>query len=264
MPLRNTVRKQRGGRVDSQPPVLQHRPVTDGRLTALLGQTVRRQRELHCLTQEQLAGRSGVSQGTIARIEGGRRGARLPTVERLLAALGVQLTVGVEPLDAHIDAAIAELASAPLADRIADTDIDRVMKHLGDLPYVFDGPTAALLQGAPVPAEAVDVAIAWRDADAFTDWLTANYGQRWNAAWQQFGYLRLDPREPGEHRWQTIRGEVRARFCDELPASIEVHHGGRSYRVVPLADVHIDDPRVARLLDRYRATRARPAPAVPS
>ncbi|HEU4422460.1 MAG TPA: helix-turn-helix domain-containing protein [Pilimelia sp.] len=215
--------------------------MTDGRLTALLGATVRRQRELHRLTQQQLAARSGVSQGAIARIERGQRAASLHTVERLLAALGAQLTVGVEPLDAHIDAAIAELATTPFEDRIAETDIDRVMDRLGDLPYVFDGPTAALLQGAPVPAEAVDLALAWQDVDAFTEWLTANYGQRWNAPWQQFGYLRLDPREPGE-----------------------VHHGARSYRVVPLAEVHIDDPRVVRLLDRYRATRARPAQAVPS
>jgi len=250
--------------MDSHRPVHQHRPVTDGRLTELLGQTVRRQRELRCLTQQQLAERSGVSQGAIARIEGGRRGASLPAVERLLAALGVQLTVGVEPLDAHIDAAIAELASASLADRIADTDTDRIMDRLGSIPYVFDGPTAALLQGAPVPADAVDVVLAWQDADAFTEWLTANYGQRWHARWQQFGYLPLDPREPGEHRWQTIRGEIRARFCDDLPASIDVKHGDRTYRVVPLADIDIDDPRVARLLGRYRATRERWAPAAPS
>ena len=222
------------------------------RLANLLGTMLRRQRELHQLTQRQLAELAGASQAAVARIERGDRTASVPMIERLLAALGSQLTIGVEPLDAHIDAQLAELAARPLADRIAATDLDRAVDRLGDLPFVLTGCTAAMIQGAPVPAAATEIAVAWRDADAFTDWLTRRYAHRWNAKWQEFGYLRLDPREPGEHRWRTIVGEIRAVMCDELPESIEVRHGDRSYRVVPLPQVEIDDERTAALLRRHR------------
>jgi transcriptional regulator with XRE-family HTH domain len=226
------------------------------RLTALVGSTLLRERERRRLTQHQLAALAGVSQGTIARIERGERHASLPMVERLLAALGVQLTLGVEPLDAHVDAEIATLVEAPLAERVARTDIDRVQDRL-TVPYVFDGPTAALLQGAPVPTGAVHVALAWGDADAITEWLEKNYAQRWHAKWEVFGYLRVDPRDPGDHRWRTIPGEIQARMCDALPPAIRVMVADREYPVVPLVEVAIDDPGTARLLDRYRRRATR-------
>ena len=162
--------------------------------------------------------------------------------------------MGVEPLDAHLDAAIEVLTADPLADRIAATDVDRVVNRLS-VPYLFDGATAALLQGAPVPIGDVQIAVRWADADAFADWLTANYGQRWNTRLETFGYLHLHPSDPGEHRWRTIPGVIKARMCDDLPAEIEVRVGERSYRVVPLADLQVDDPRVADLLNRYRVSR---------
>lgn len=177
-------------------------------------------------------------------------------LEMLFAALGAQLAVTVEPLDADVDAQIAELTERSIAERIAETRLDRAIDSLGGIPYVLAGCTAAILQNAPVPADAIDLAVAWRDAEAFTDWLTDKYAQRWNAKWQQFGYLALDPREPGDHRWQTMVGEIRAMMCDELPEVIEVRHNGRPYRVVPLAQVEVMDPHAANLLRRYRESQA--------
>jgi transcriptional regulator with XRE-family HTH domain len=127
-----------------------------------------------------LAERAGVTQAAIARIEKGTRVPSVSTVERLLAAMGLQLAIGVEPLDAHVDAAIDRIADTPLADRIADTDIDSILQHLTGIPYAFDGAAAALLQGAPVPVDAVYIAVAWADSEAFTDWLANSYGHRWN------------------------------------------------------------------------------------
>ncbi|MFB9237419.1 helix-turn-helix domain-containing protein [Plantactinospora siamensis] len=73
------------------------------RLQKIIGTTLRRERELHRLTQAQLAARAGVSQATVARVETGDRSPSLAMVGRLLAVLGSQLTVGVEPLDAEVD-----------------------------------------------------------------------------------------------------------------------------------------------------------------
>ncbi|MEJ3745460.1 helix-turn-helix domain-containing protein [Actinomycetes bacterium KLBMP 9797] len=227
--------------------------MTGSRLLALVGTTLRRQRELHGLTQQQLATLAGISQSTVVRIERGDRWPSHTVLERLFAALGSQLTIGTEPLDAQLDSAIAELEKTPLAERIADTEIERVAAAFPDIPYVFDGPAAALLQGAPLPADAVDLAVRWRDADTLTAWLDSKYAHRWNERWQQFGFLRTDPREPGAHRWRTMLGEIRLRMCDDLPESIEVRHGDRGYRVVPLAALQVDDPRTADMLRHYRA-----------
>ncbi|MFV2008884.1 MULTISPECIES: hypothetical protein [unclassified Micromonospora] len=45
-------------------------------------------------------------------------------------------------------------------------------------------------------------------------------------------------------------------MCDVLPESIDVRHGERHYPVVPLAELAIADPGVARLLARHRAGRS--------
>ncbi|MEU7947191.1 helix-turn-helix transcriptional regulator [Micromonospora taraxaci] len=222
------------------------------RLVTLLGATVRRERQLRDLTQRQLAELAKVSQTAIARIERGDRAPNIPVLERLLAAMDVQLVVGVEPLDAHLDARIDDLAVRPIAERIEELGLDELLDRLPDFPQVLTGSTAALLQGAPVPVDAPEIALRWQDSKLFTRWLETNYGQRWNARWSEFGGVWLEPEEPGEHRWSTTYGEIRATMCDELPETIEVRHGRRSYQVVPLVELELTDARAAELLRRYR------------
>ena len=224
----------------------------ESRLAKQIAASLRRERGARLLTQRALADLAGTSQAAVTRVERGDRLPSIPLVERLFAALDLQLTLCVEPLGSHLDARMTELASRPLAERIDDLGLDRVIDRLGDLPHLLAGSTAALLQGAPVPVDAVEIAVRWRDSARFTAWLAAAYGQRWNARWAEFGGLHLEPEEPGEHRWRTRYGEIRAQMCDELPESIEVRHGDRSYRVVPLLEVELTDPRAAGLLRRYR------------
>ncbi|MGC4854383.1 helix-turn-helix domain-containing protein [Micromonospora sp. DT4] len=223
------------------------------RLVTLLGTVLRQQRQQRELSQRQLAGLAEVSQAAVARIERGERAPGIPVLERLFAAMDVQLVVGVEPLDAHLDARIDELAARPIGERIDELGLADTLDRLTDFPQVLTGSTAALLQGAPVPVDAVEIALRWQDSKRFTAWLEANYGQRWNARWGEFGGVWLEPEEPGEHRWSTRYGEIRATMCDELPETIEVRHGGRDYRVVPLVELELTEPRAADLLRRYRA-----------
>ncbi|MET8351015.1 helix-turn-helix transcriptional regulator [Micromonospora sp. NPDC005206] len=223
------------------------------RLVPLLGAVVRRQRHLCELSQRELADLAEVSQAAVARIECGDRAPSIPVLERLLAAMDVQLVVGVEPLDAHLDARIDDLAARPIAERIDELGLHRMLDRLTDFPQVITGSTAALLQGAPVPVEALEIAVRWQDSKLFTRWLEAAYGQRWNARWGEFGGVWLEPEEQGEHLWTTRYGEIRATMCDELPETIEVRHGGRSYRVVPLVELELTEPRAGDLLRRYRA-----------
>ncbi|MBW4703216.1 MULTISPECIES: helix-turn-helix domain-containing protein [unclassified Micromonospora] len=227
-----------------------------GRLTTEIAALLRRERHAAALTQQQLADRAGTSQSAVARIERGERVPALPLVERLFAALGQQLAVTAEPLDSHLDARMDALAARSLDERIDELGLDRMLERLGDLPHLVTGGTAALLQGAPVPVDAVEIAVRWRDSARFTAWLEAAYGQRWNARWREFGGLYLEPEEPGEHYWMTRYGGIRAQLCDEFPEAIEVRHGGRGYRVVPLVMVELTDPQAAALLRRHRQRSA--------
>ncbi|MDG4835122.1 helix-turn-helix transcriptional regulator [Micromonospora sp. WMMD967] len=222
------------------------------RLATLLANTIREQRHLRELSQCELADAAGISQAAVARIENGNRTPSIAVLEALLAAMDVQLVVGVEPLDAHLDARIDDLAVRPIAERIEELGLDELLDRLPDFPQVLTGSTAALLQGAPVPVDAPEIALRWQDSKLFTRWLEANYGQRWNARWSEFGGVWLEPEEPGEHRWSTTYGEIRAIMCDELPETIEVRHGQRSYQVVPLVELELTDARAAELLRRYR------------
>ncbi|MEW2431467.1 helix-turn-helix transcriptional regulator [Micromonospora sp. NPDC047644] len=222
------------------------------RLVVLLGAAARQHRQLRDLSQRQLAVLAEVDQAAVARFERGERAPTVPVLERLFAAMDVQLVVGVEPLDAHLDAQIDGLAARPIAERIDGLGLDRLLDRLTDFPQVITGCTAALLQGAPVPVDALEIALRWRDSKPFTRWLETNYGQRWNARWGEFGGVWLEPEEPGEHRWSTRYGEIRATMCDELPETIEVRHGERTYQVVPLVELELIEPRAAGLLRRYR------------
>ncbi len=65
-------------------------------------------------TQRELARRTGVSQGTIARIETGQTAPRLDTLERLLAECGMSLVLAPRR---PFDPASADLSELALSDR---------------------------------------------------------------------------------------------------------------------------------------------------
>ena len=73
------------------------------------------------LSQRKLAARAGVAQSTIARIESGHADPAFSTLERLLAAAGLEMRVRLEPVDDH-DAvldAIDRLRSIEERERVA-------------------------------------------------------------------------------------------------------------------------------------------------
>jgi transcriptional regulator with XRE-family HTH domain len=229
------------------------------RLPGKIGVLLRGRRQRRRLRQEDLAVLAGVSQAAVARVERGER-AGLQIVERLFAALDLQLRVEVEPLDAHLDAELQKLADQPLQRRIQELMLVELIGSLDGVPFLFDGTTAALLQGVPLPGHLVQLAVAWSDVDAFVGWLDREWAQRWHEKWEEYAYLLVDPREPGAHRWRTKRGEITARMVDELPSSIDVLHDGVVYPVMPLCDVEMAEPKVAELLTRHRTRRGAAQP----
>lgn len=59
-----------------------------------MGHIIRSHRKALHLSQSELAARTGVRQELISRIEGGHDGAKLATICELLAALGLEISVG--------------------------------------------------------------------------------------------------------------------------------------------------------------------------
>jgi transcriptional regulator with XRE-family HTH domain len=72
---------------------------------------LRIEREHARLTQAGLAHRAGMRQQHVSRFETGRFASTTTVVERLFAALGWQLRMELEPVDAEFDAEIARAAA---------------------------------------------------------------------------------------------------------------------------------------------------------
>lgn len=69
------------------------RGYAEAKFAAEVGDRVRQARETAGLSQRELASRMGTSQAAVARLEAGGVGATLTTLQRVAAALDLQLTV---------------------------------------------------------------------------------------------------------------------------------------------------------------------------
>jgi transcriptional regulator with XRE-family HTH domain len=230
-----------------------------------LAELIRRERESAGLTPADLAARAGLPAANVTRIERGTLAASLDTAERLFAALGLRLRLSTEALhgdlDADLDAQLDRLAWVPLAERLSRSGLSHLLDTLDGFAYVVDGALAANLHGVPLPTDALEIAVAWADAEAFNRWLVKRFAYRWHERSGEFRALDLDPRAPGPHFWRTSFGAVRATMCDELPDSVEIPVGERAYRVRPLVEVEPADEEAARLLRRFRERLPAPEPA---
>ena len=68
-----------------------------------LGSTIKAERTRAGLTQHELATRAGISRSWLAKVEAGHRGAELEQILRLLAALGLSMSLRSQALDPEIE-----------------------------------------------------------------------------------------------------------------------------------------------------------------
>jgi ribosome-binding protein aMBF1 (putative translation factor) len=73
------------------------RAYAEARLAAEVGERIREAREAAGLSQRELARRMGTSQAAIGRLEAGRVGATLTTLQRVATALGLEVNVELRP-----------------------------------------------------------------------------------------------------------------------------------------------------------------------
>lgn len=67
------------------------------------------------MTQAELASEAGVSQQSISAYETGRKEPTLPTLQRLLAAAGLEMRIRLEPIDHHDSTLGAFMQTLPRA-----------------------------------------------------------------------------------------------------------------------------------------------------
>ena len=229
-------------------------------------------------SQAQLARAAGLSRGNVCDYESGRTSPTVSTLSRILASVGLQLRVELEPLladlDERVDSVTGELQ--PLSEHVISA-LQRVAEAFaGEHPYVldrgpgepaergvaeiawaFDGETALRLHGLGFASDMVEVAVGWEavtrtyffqrrvqgTGEPPLSWFEATTAE----AQQCLGLLAFGP-----------FGMVRVRLVDELPVSVRVEAApGLVVPVLALDAVEQGRPDLGEVLARLRERRLR-------
>jgi transcriptional regulator with XRE-family HTH domain len=185
-----------------------------------IGCLLRRARESRELSQEDLAELSGISQSVISAYERERKQPGWVAAERLFAAMGLQMRIELEPLDADLDRQIDAYAAMTAEERLRALPyvLKALDSHLEGIPLVVTGAAAAALHGVPVPVRRVDLLLP--DTDAAVDAFCAQLP-----------------------------------LVEELPQAVTVVVDGTNIPALPLHEIELADPEAARLLARVRDRR---------
>lgn len=216
------------------------------------------------LTQAELAARSTVPRETIARWEAGSREPSLSSLRSVVAAAGLDLTVGI----AEGDDTLQELArdqlllsprdrlSALLPDRHAKAAVAGLLWLAGAASKtIVVGPLAAVLQGAPQRPGSEAIEVVASDSGLLADELTAGGfkaaedAERWAST---------------DRRWTWESRQAAIVIASGLPGSGGYPDLRRSVVRLPIGDTKIDiaHPRdLLRLAET--STRAAEAARVP-
>ena len=247
--------------------------------TVDVGELLREARLRAGLSQRLVAKHSGASQAQVARYESGSVSPTVTTLDRLLAACGLQLRVKLEPLLAHVDARVDAMLTGEVIVDDAD-ELARLRRNLDDPKdnagsawktpddvgppsWAFDGSTALQLQGLAVPSDNPTFVIALDDAARW--WLRrcgANLqdpqGRRLNELEATFEQLAEVLRWP----FLTLVGMPVVRLVHELPATVRLAVSWDD-QPVPVATVDAVEqhwPEHAEALGRLRQRRGSPQP----
>ncbi len=216
------------------------------------------------VTQKELARRVGRSRESISQLEAGVRTPSFESLEEILAALGMQARMELEPLDADVRQQIVEHRHDPELPGRVYFAVEQI-EDLVDLDFRIEGLAAAALLGAPVTAGDPQVAVAITERS--TEWLADKLRRErirlrpasWvGAAWPrtpQEAYDLIEAECPGG--WIMVRGffhETPVRFApaEEVARHVLVENAERPLPVQPLHEIESTDRNAARVLRLLR------------
>jgi transcriptional regulator with XRE-family HTH domain len=232
-------------------------------LAVRVGQLLQNERAMRRLAQATVAERAGTTQQQVSLVERGLAQPTTALLDRLFGALDLQVRVDPEPIGTDSDAEIARYERFTEADRAEWLlRYERTLRRLDGMPYVLTGRLAAFVQGVPVDAPRLDLAVVEEDLGRWSDWFQSQFTQRWNERWHDYGGLLVDPRIAHlPMRWEVGYDEVRFEIGAALPDAVSVTCGELPVRVRPLGDLEADYSDLHRVMQRIRSRGARPGPA---
>jgi transcriptional regulator with XRE-family HTH domain len=217
---------------------------------------IRQARDRAGLTKTGLAAAARTSASALVAYETGTRSPTVATLDRLLAACGLQVRVVLEPYLADLDAAVdALLATTPTVP----ADCVRLAANLEDagLTWAFDAETALALHGLGVEQHQPQiVVVADQTMRGLFDRLgVPTLGHDGDPLWRSWADDGLDLGRVGIVQGYTAIGVFSARVVETLAEPIRVEVGGRAVQVLPLLDVEAAHPQLADVLARLRHRR---------
>lgn len=222
------------------------------------------------VSQAELARRAGTSPQVISAWVRGRVSPSVASLDRVLAAAGLQVRASLEPLLADLDARVDEvLAGTASVDLRALTSL---VEHLaagqrwgieledgsfgraeGPVTWAFDGATALALHGLAFPQDVPRICLLFDDAGR--SWLTKGFviapgaGRLsfWDASFAQ-ARDHLRGLSAGRYGMHLIR------LVDQMPPSVRLQPAGSESLLPVLAvdAVAAAHPALAEVLDRLR------------
>jgi transcriptional regulator with XRE-family HTH domain len=210
-----------------------------------------------------LAARGGTSEAAVSRYLSGRQLPTVTTLNRLLAGVGLQLRVSLEPVPADVDERVdAMLAGTPSVDVASITSTAASFaedRGFGPVPWAVDGAAALNLHGlaveCPLPVVAVEL------GEALRRWLFKGLMRATTPADDLGSWVSWDL----EQLQESTRGPVVGRFgflflriVEQLPATLMVQPAGSDVAlpVVTVDEVERTRPELAEVLARWRERRA--------
>ncbi len=216
------------------------------------------------VTQKELGRRVGRSRESISQLEAGVRTPSFASLEEILAALGKQMKVELEPLDADVRQQIVEHRHDPDLPGRVWFAVEGI-EDLADLDLRVEGLAAAALLGAPVTVGDPQIAVAHTERSM--EWLADKLrhdrirlrppswlGHAWPGTPQEAHDL-IAAECPGG--WIMVRGyfgETPVRFApaEDVARHVLVENGERPIPVQPLHEIETTDRNAARVLRLLR------------
>ena len=222
------------------------------------------------ISQAELARRAGIAPTSLSAWATGRVSPTIASLDRVLAAAGLQVRTSLEPLLADLDKRVDEVLAGT-----ATVELERLTslaEHLdaeqgwgielpdgsfgrarGPVSWAFDGATALALHGLAFPQDVPGVCVLFDDAGR--SWLTKGFviapGQGrisfWDASFEQ-ARDHLRGLSAGRYGMHLVR------LVEQMPPSVRLQQEGTAsvFPVLAVDAVAGAHPALAEVLDRLR------------